>query len=342
LFDYTVFFYKSMLLFYDKFKDSSADAMLDEMGRLFTQLGSKSSSPHPSQVFHHNIYTYNELLNNSSFTKATQKSASLQSRSGREILKLNPLSLSARTVKSQAPANATVFKRGILWKKKETFFSSGWYLHYVILDKNILHIFNEEREASGIQESVNLTDATVEDCNDPLRPHSFRLTDKQKQTYLLAGNDKFDSEEWNHLLAIVADPREFLPEPERQAPKASNQETPVSANKFKEIKQTISELNNQNVSLVSVVNGVRIFGQVSEDYQAGLQSTAGQAFRDSQLATLFSKVRGSGRLLVNRQAAARFGRRRAPAAPHVEFLELLLADHRDSDHFGCRCTHHQA
>ena len=43
--EYTLFFYKSMLLFYDKFSDSSADAVLDEMGRLYAQLNTKSASP---------------------------------------------------------------------------------------------------------------------------------------------------------------------------------------------------------------------------------------------------------------------------------------------------------
>ena len=330
-----------MLLFYDKFRDSTAEAVLEEIGRLYGQLGAKGSSPHPSQVFQQKIYTYNELLFNSSFTKATQKSASLQSRSGREISKTNPLSLSTRTVKSQAPASASAFRRGVLWKKKETFFSTGWFLHYIILDKNILHIFNEDREASGIQESVNLFGAVVEDATDALRSPCFRLTDRENQTFLFAGNDKFDTEEWSHLLAMVAEAREYLPEPEKQAPKVSNQDNPISASKFKEIKLAISELNNQNVSLLSVVNGVRVFGQVSEDHHSAVQMSAGQAFSDSQFASLLSKAKQSGRLLSARQAPSGFGWLRPTFGARLCFLELLLAAHRNPRR-ACRWSaHHQ-
>ena len=257
--DYAVFFYKSMLLFYDKWNHSSSDVIMRETDGFHSGMVGKPGAPHPSLIYQSRIFTYSDLLGNTSFTKATQKSTIFQSRSGRDISRsaLNTGAMSTRSIKS---VQTGAFKRGLILLRNESFFSTGWYIHYCILDRNILHLFTNQKEDSGIKEHINLVGSRVDPWEDSAQPNSFKLTDKEENSYIFAGSDKFDSEEWSNLIMLASGERDALPEINQSQPKAATPENGIPLNRVKEVKAHISQINGKNIVLLSVENGVRIFG----------------------------------------------------------------------------------
>lgn len=261
--NHIVFYYRSMMMFYDKWSNLSTNSVNNEALKLYQSFTKKRFTSHPSRLFNESISNFNDLCNKTSFSRSTQKSNRVLALQRNTGVQVNPNS-------SSHNIRGVSFKRGQIFKRSDGFFQKDWTLRYAILDNNVLYYFNDEHETSSLKNSISLTGSTLEPDFDEQRTNCFRLTDKNGNSYTFSGVNQYDNEEWISLMKLASQKKE---EPSDSTTQLTNtqqarfisKEVKISSSKIKEAQSFLGEIASSHLGLISVVNGVRIFGAPNQE-----------------------------------------------------------------------------
>lgn len=282
-----------MLLLCDKWQGSSLSSLNKETEKLYTAYTQKRFSNHPSRIFSESIKDFSELCSKTSFGKSTQKSSRILSMQKPVAVQRNPYS-------SSHHIRGVSFKRGHIFKKHDGFFSKAWMLRYAVLDNATLYYFNGEDESSGLKHNIDLRESLIEDYQDDERKDAFRVKDKSGHSYIFSGTNQFDTSEWKGLMKRAAEFKderaESLPGINGTTVSFIQKDSQLPITKINEAKSFLGEIAMSNLGLVSVVNGVRVFGPVNTDLQHQLDLNSNKHFQLTQLELIFDFLKSKRKL----------------------------------------------
>lgn len=138
------------------------------------------------------------------------------------------------------------------------------------MDNNVLYYFNDDHETSSLKNSISLAGCTIENDFDEERNNCFRVTDKNGEVHTFSGLNQYDNEEWVSLMKLASQKKDEIVDNNNQLPLAQNarfisKEVKIPSNKIKEAQAFLGEIATSHLGLISVVNGVRIFGGPNQD-----------------------------------------------------------------------------
>jgi hypothetical protein len=331
--NHIVFFYRSMMMFYDKWSSLSTNSVNNEALKLYQAFTQKPFTSHPSRLFKESITNFTELCNKTAFGRSTQKSNRVLALQKHSIVHVNPNS-SSHHIKGVS------FKRGQIYKKSTGFFQKGWSLRYAILDNNVLYYFEDDHETSNLKSSMSLAGSTIESDFDEERPNCFRVTDKLGNSQTFSGINDYDNEEWVSLMKLASQRKEEPTETSLngivQQSRFVTKEVKIPSTKIKEAQSFLGEIATSHLGLISVVNGVRIFGGPNIDLHNQIELNKRRSDKITKLQStldfILTKSRGS---FDRRTGSNLHGDCRSDRLTSSHLLQRVLDDSPDRFHRLC-------
>lgn len=291
-----IFFYRSMMLLADKWHGSTLSSLNKESEKLFGAFTQKRFSSHPSRIFNESLKDFSELCSKTKFGKSNQKSS-------RALTLQKPAAIHRNPYSSSHNIRGVAFKRGQIYKKHDGFFSKSWSLRYAVLDNTALYYFKDEKESSGLKQTIDLKGGRLENYQDEERKPAFKVTDNAGNSYIFSGTNQFDNDEWKGLMEKAADIKqekvEPLPGAAGQPARFIQKDSHLPITKVNEAKSFLGEIAMSNLGLVSVVNGVRVFGPINNELQHELTLSRNRHFEFIQIELLFDFLRTKSNVHFN-------------------------------------------
>ena len=284
---YIIYFYKSMLLLFDNWKDSEFIDIRKRRAELYAKYQEKNTSQGTLQSYMSTNASYEDLVRNSTIQKALQKYLNAKNRGSLSSFpsylsdEIEPgqirtslqFILSRKKSKKSSLHRQLFHKKGKVSKKAEGAFTWGWVDSYLLLDGTNLSYYSTTSEKKVPLRIVSVIGAKVEKIDDPKILFGVRVSpsDASIPIEFKPGNED-DNEEWFNILKAASNIDHHDFEEEEAVLECLEDEgeqdlgNRMSRSLRKEISETRKLLAKKEWYLETSENGVRLYGQRNNEY----------------------------------------------------------------------------
>jgi hypothetical protein len=269
----------------DKWAPLTLDLIHSSIDGLYKMYPGKNKLAHRLPLFNKRVSSFTDLMDKTSFNRSTRKSQGLSLNNSNQNL-----SMSVSPTKYGAGGN----KKGELFRKLTGFFESGWKKSLALLDGSTFYVFEDGKGDSKL--AFFLPSCEIGLQTDPEHSTCFRILDrKTKETYVFAGTNKYDTEEWIHLLnsfahlkeddfflSLTSDIGNFIPAPSE-----------IPGSKVKEAHDLVNSMHSNEFGLISVKNGVRLFGKADKSKKEELSKRKTKAKSSKALHSFVARAKAN-------------------------------------------------